>query len=89
MVLPYIVKDEQRSEELAKHVRWKKAALEVGASVPGAGRTEEAEATVLLRAYESWIWDFPDGPVVKNLPASAGDVGLIPGLRRSHVLQGN
>ena len=23
--------------------------------------------------------DFPDGPVVKNLPANAGDMGLIPG----------
>ena len=29
------------------------------------------------------IQDFPDGPVVKNLPASAGDTGLIPGLGRS------
>ena len=25
------------------------------------------------------ISDFPGGPVVKNLPANAGDVGLIPG----------
>ena len=25
---------------------------------------------------------FPGGSVVKNLPANAGDVGLIPGLRR-------
>ena len=25
---------------------------------------------------------FPGGSVVKNLPAHAGDVGLIPGLRR-------
>ena len=24
-------------------------------------------------------WGFPDGSVVKNLPANAGDVGLIPG----------
>ena len=31
----------------------------------------------------------PAGSVVKNLPASAGDVGLIPGLGRSHVLQNN
>ena len=28
---------------------------------------------------------FPGGLVVKNLPANAGDVGLIPGSRRSHV----
>ena len=31
----------------------------------------------------------PGGPVVKNLPASAGDKGLIPGPRRSHMPQGN
>ena len=24
-------------------------------------------------------WDFPGGPVVKNLPSNAGDTGLIPG----------
>ena len=24
-------------------------------------------------------WDFPGGPVVKNLPSNAGDVGYIPG----------
>ena len=28
-------------------------------------------------------WGFPGGPVVKNLPASAGDVGSIPGSERS------
>ena len=28
---------------------------------------------------------FPGGSVVKNLPANAGDVGLIPGLGRSPV----
>ena len=28
-------------------------------------------------------WGFPGGPVVKDLPANAGDVGLIPGLGRS------
>ena len=27
--------------------------------------------------------DFPGGAVVKNPPASAGDMGLIPGLGRS------
>ena len=26
-----------------------------------------------------YAWDFPCGLVVKNLPANAGDVGLIPG----------
>ena len=24
-------------------------------------------------------WDFPDGPMVKNPPADAGDAGSIPG----------
>ena len=31
--------------------------------------------------------DFPGGTVDKNLPAYAGDTGLIPGLGRSHMLQ--
>ena len=30
---------------------------------------------------------FPGGTVVENLPASAGDTGLSPGLGRSHMLQ--
>ena len=30
--------------------------------------------------------DFPSSPVVKNLPANAGDTGLIPGPGRFHVL---
>ena len=25
------------------------------------------------------LWDFPGGPVVKNLPSNAGDAGSIPG----------
>ena len=33
--------------------------------------------------------DFPGGSGVNNLPANAGDVGLIPGLGRSHVLWSN
>ena len=28
---------------------------------------------------------FPDGAVVKNLPANAGDTGSSPGLGRSHM----
>ena len=30
--------------------------------------------------------DFTGGPVVKNLPANAGDMGLITGLGRFHML---
>ena len=33
-----------------------------------------------------WL-DFPGDPVVKNLPANAGDMGLISGPRRSHMPQ--
>ena len=32
--------------------------------------------------------DFPGGPAVKNQPASAGDMGLIPNLERSHMSSG-
>ena len=34
-------------------------------------------------------WDFPGGPEVKNPPASAGDLGSIPGPGRLHTSQGN
>ena len=33
--------------------------------------------------------DFPAGPVVKNLPTNARDLGLIPALGRFHMPQGN
>ena len=33
--------------------------------------------------------DFPGGPVVKSLPANAGDVSLIHGPGRFHMLRGN
>ena len=33
--------------------------------------------------------DFPSGPVVENLPADAGDTGLILGLGGSHMTQSN
>lgn len=35
------------------------------------------------------IKDVLGGPVAKNLPASAGDTGLTPGLGRSRMLWGN
>ena len=31
--------------------------------------------------------DFPGGPVIKNLPDNAEDMGSIPGLRRCHIPQ--
>ena len=30
------------------------------------------------RAENIWVWDFPRGPVVKNLPCNGGDMDLIP-----------
>ena len=33
--------------------------------------------------------DFSGGPVVKNPPANAEDMGSVPGLERFHILQGN
>ena len=36
------------------------------------------------------VWDFPSGPVVKNLPSNAGDEGLsLAGELRSHMPRGN
>ena len=32
--------------------------------------------------------DYPGGPMVKNLPANAGDMGLIPSLGRFYKLWG-
>ena len=34
-------------------------------------------------------WGFPGGTVVKNPPDNAGNMGSIPGLGRSHMLQSN
>ena len=39
--------------------------------------------------FEKVKQGFFGGSVVKNLPANAGDTGLIPGLGRSHMLQSN
>ena len=35
------------------------------------------------------MWGFPDGSVVKNPLANSGDMGLIPGPGRSHMLWDN
>ena len=45
-----------------------------------------AECFLLIKAIDE---DFPGGAVVKNLPANAGDTGLIPGPGRSHMPQSN
>ena len=48
--------------------------------------------SALKQVWEIWIKHnfksfsgFPGGSLVKNLPANAGDIGLIPGLGRSHM----
>ena len=40
-------------------------------------------------AWNFWEEGFPGGAVFKNPPANAGDVGLSPGLGRSHMPQSN
>ena len=39
-------------------------------------------STVIIKTP---VLGFPGGAVVENLPANAGDVGLSPGLGRSHM----
>ena len=52
--------------------------------------THMKHAARRLRAPKKHQWrDFPGGAVVQNPPANAGVMGLIPGLGRSHSLQGS
>ena len=39
----------------------------------------------LLLLYKTRSWGFPGGPVVKNPPANATDMGPTPGLGRSYA----
>ena len=48
-------------------------------------RLEKGYVCVCVCDIKGKARDFPDGTVEKNLPANAGDVGLIPGLGRLHV----
>ena len=60
-------------------------------------RTLNHEQAGLILGIHHWFnikkkkvgMDFPDDPVVGNLPANAGDVGSIPGLGRFHMPRGN
>ena len=40
-------------------------------------------SNILFKPTKSNMRGFPGGSVIKNIPVNAGDVGLIPGLRRS------
>ena len=44
---------------------------------------------LLICFLKIYAWDFPGGPVVKNVPVNAGDRGLIPGLGRFHMSLSN
>ena len=48
----------------------------------------EENLTVVIKIKNS-LSGFPGGSVVKNSPANAGDMGLIPGLGGSHMPQSN
>ena len=41
------------------------------------------KTTALTGRIHIYMWDFPGGSVVKNLPANAGNTGTIPGFGRS------
>ena len=41
------------------------------------------------KTKQNILSDFPGGPDFRNLPANAGDTGLIPGQGGSHMLRGN
>ena len=49
----------------------------------------ETWASHIVHWLSTLLMDFPGGPVVKNSPANAGDMGLIPGLGRFSRLWGN
>ena len=48
-------------------------------------RMPHGEANKKPKHTDKESWDSPDGPVVKNPPANAGNVGSIPDLGRFHM----
>ena len=64
-------------------------------SVITSPKSAQASFRARMRLYggrwslEALRHDFPDGPVVKKLPAHAGAMGSIPGPGRPHVQQSN
>ena len=67
---------------------WTKASLLWGllSVLPWGG---EQSLAGLNSSSEQAKWGFPDGAVVENLPANAGDTGSSPGLGRSHMPRSN
>ena len=48
----------------------------------------DRQQTTRKSCFQSFLQEFPGGPVVKNQPANAGDLGLTPGPGRCLMLQG-
>ena len=49
--------------------------------------SQDMETTLWWMDKEDVVHDFTGGPMVENLPASAGDTGSIPDSQRSHIPQ--
>ena len=49
---------------------------------------QDPEGTTISGLRKTTV-DFPGGPVVRNPPANAGDIGLSPGSGRFHTPWGN
>ena len=43
----------------------------------------------LILSTLTMLWGFPGGPMVKNPPANAGEIGSFPGAGISHILRSN
>ena len=63
--------------------------LKCRVSGPPLRDTESAVGLQNLHFKKEPKWGFPDGTVVKSLPANAGDMGSSPGLGRSHMPRRN
>ena len=64
----------------------------LGTKIPRCGEAEKAKANKQTKICWILVWARPalsEGPVVKNPPASAGDMCLIPDLGRFHMPWGN
>ena len=73
---------------------WKITLVAMGKTDHSAARPvqeRQVKSTYLVfrEASSECYEDFPGGPMVKNSPSNAGDIGLISGPGRSHMLQGS
>ena len=76
----------RNEQELHHRVPWQSRSLERLSHLPKVTKHDkQTETDSLLKVKQ----DFPGGPVVKNLPANARDMGSIPGLEIFHMPWGN